>query len=112
MASNQDFRGAHIAGGVAGRDYTGDVIHHHGNSAQLDQLKAEIQALWVEVAGNRPTETIVQQAAIVGDIENDPTLRQRFVGMLKAAGTEAFKEAIDNPAVNVLVAAIEAWQEG
>ena len=30
--------------------------------------------------------------------------------MLQSVGTEAFKEAIDNPAVNVLVAAIEGWR--
>ena len=111
MANDPDFRGATFGGGFAGRDYTGDVIHHHGNSAEIEQLKAEIAALWAEVAGDRPTDTIVQQAAIISDIETNPTLKQRFVGMLKAAGTEAFKEAIDNPAVNVLVAAVEGWRE-
>ncbi len=44
-------------------------------------------------------------------IENNPTLKQRIIGLLKSAGTEAFKEALDNPFANVLVAAFQGWIE-
>ncbi|MGD1808964.1 hypothetical protein ACP6PL_26485 [Dapis sp. BLCC M126] len=43
--------------------------------------------------------------------ENNPTLKQRVIGVLKSAGTEAFKEALDNPVANVLVAAFQGWVE-
>ena len=109
--SVQNFSGAKIGGGVAGRDYTGDVIYG-GNTEEIERLKAEIAALWKKVAGDRTTQTFAQQAAIVTDIENNPTWRQRFVAAFKAGGIELLKEAIDNPAVNVLASAIEGWKEG
>lgn len=37
--------------------------------------------------------------------------KSRFINALRSGGTEAFKEAIDHPLVNIFVAAIEGWQE-
>ncbi|NEP30741.1 MULTISPECIES: hypothetical protein [Moorena] len=51
-------------------------------------------------------------AKAVDQIEGKPTLKQRVINVLKTGGTEAFKEAVDHPLVNVLFAAIEGWQEG
>ena len=50
-------------------------------------------------------------AKVVEEIESKPQLKTWIIGALKAAGTEAFKEAIDHPAVNVLFAAIEGWKD-
>jgi len=52
---------------------------------------------------------VVAQAVEI--VENNPTLKQRVIGVLKSAGTEAFKEALDNPIANVLVAAFQGWIE-
>ena len=41
----------------------------------------------------------------------EPTLKAKVINALKAGGTEAFKEAIDHPLVNILVATIEGWQD-
>ena len=41
------------------------------------------------------------------EIRNNPTLKARVIGALKSGGKEAFKEAVDNPLVNVLIAIIE-----
>ncbi|MCL2934470.1 MAG: hypothetical protein MGG11_20175 [Trichodesmium sp. MAG_R03] len=38
-------------------------------------------------------------------LENKPPLKQRVIEALKPSGTEAFKEAIDNPVANILIAA-------
>jgi hypothetical protein len=53
--------------------------------------------------------TVVARA--VDEIENNPTLKARVIGALKAGGTEAFKELIDHPLVNIVLASIEGWQE-
>ncbi|NEP22744.1 hypothetical protein [Moorena sp. SIO3I6] len=53
--------------------------------------------------------TVVTKAA--EQIEKNSTLKSRVVGALKSAGTEAFKEAIDHPLVNILVATIESWKD-
>ncbi|NEP06250.1 MAG: hypothetical protein F6K25_28230 [Okeania sp. SIO2G4] len=52
---------------------------------------------------------VVTQAIEI--VENNPTLKQRVIGALKSVGTEAFKEALDNPVANILVAAFQGWIE-
>jgi len=113
---NNDFRGASIGGGVAGRDYTGDVIHNHAAQQNLAEAAAEIQQLLKQLEQSYPTETLTQKAVVAEEaitrIENNPSLKERVIGALKSAGKEAFKEAVDHPLVNVLMAGIEGWQEG
>ncbi|WP_158069419.1 hypothetical protein [Moorena bouillonii] len=48
---------------------------------------------------------------VVDQIENNPTLKAKVINALKAGGVEAFKEAIDHPLVNILMATIEGWRE-
>lgn len=50
-------------------------------------------------------------AKAVDEIENNPTLKARVIGALKSGGTEAFKELIDHPLVNILLASIDGWQD-
>ena len=50
-------------------------------------------------------------AKAVDEIESNPTLKARVIGALKAGGTEAFKELIDHPLVNILLASIDGWQD-
>lgn len=113
---NNDFRGASIGGGVAGRDYTGDVIHNHTAQQNLAEAAAEIQQLLKQLEQSYPTETLTQKAVVAEEaikrIENNPTLKERVIGALKSAGKETFKEAVAHPLVNVLMAGIEGWQEG
>lgn len=44
-------------------------------------------------------------------IEKDPTLKARAINALKLGGTEVFKEAVNHPLVNILLATIEGWTE-
>ena len=44
-------------------------------------------------------------------IEQDPALRSRVIGALKAGGVEALKELVDHPLVTILLAALEGWQK-
>jgi hypothetical protein len=50
-------------------------------------------------------------ARAVDEIEKNPTRKARVVGALKAGGTEALKELVDHPLINILLAFIEGWQE-
>lgn len=113
---NNDFRGASIGGGVAGRDYTGDVIHNNAAKQNLAEAAAEIQQLLTQLEQTYPTETLSQQAVVAEEaikrIEANPTLKERVVGALKSAGVETFKEAVDHPLVNILLAGIDGWREG
>lgn len=112
---NNDFRGASIAGGVAGRDYTGNVINNYAAQQNLAEAAAEIQQLLKQLEQSYPTNTLTQKAFVAEEaikhIENNPTFKERVIGSLNYAGKEAFKEAIDHPLVNILMAGIEGWQQ-
>lgn len=112
---NNDFRGATLGGGVAGRDYTGDVIHNQAQQQSLTEAAAEIQTLLEQLSQTYPTETLTEQAIVAEQaldrIENNPTLKKRVIEVIQAMGVEAFREFIDHPVVNVLLAGIEKWKE-
>ncbi|MGF1487068.1 MAG: hypothetical protein ACFBSE_08145 [Prochloraceae cyanobacterium] len=88
------------------------------NEAQqqnLAQAASEIQQLLKQLSKTYPTSTSKEKMTVVAEavdqIETNPTLKARVINALKAGGTEAFKEAIDHPLVNILMASIEGWQD-
>ena len=81
----------------------------------LTDAAKEIQQLLEQLSDTYPTTTIKEKNIVVGEvveqIENHPTLKAKVINALKAGGTEALKEAINHPLVNILVASIEGWQQ-
>ncbi|MBS3027396.1 MAG: pentapeptide repeat-containing protein [Dolichospermum sp. DET50] len=85
---------------------------NEANQQNLAEAAKEIQNLLKQLKETNPTETSTVIAAKAADeIRNNSTLKARVISALKSGGKEAFKEAVDNPLVNVLVAIIEGWQE-
>jgi uncharacterized protein YjbI with pentapeptide repeats len=94
----------------------GDI--HQSTSEQRQNLAAaakEIQQLLEQLAQTYPTTTQTEKMIVmtkaVETIEQNPTLKARVIGALKAGGVETFKELIDHPLVNILVATLEGWQQ-
>ena len=106
-----DFRGATLGGGVAGRDYTGDVTHNYAQQGNLAEAAAEIQQLLEQLSQTYPTTTTTEQMAVatkaIEQIESDPTWKQRAVKALKQ-GTLSTLET--NPVGAFVVGAIKGWQ--
>nr|WP_293134896.1 pentapeptide repeat-containing protein [Okeania sp. SIO3I5] len=106
-------------GGFAGRDQIGGTFNDYSTNPEAKQnlveVAQEIQQLLKQLEQSNSTETTVGQMAVAAQaieiVENNPTLKQRVIGVLRSAGTEAFKEALDNPVANVLVAAFQGWIE-
>ncbi|WP_189525104.1 hypothetical protein [Nostoc sp. 'Peltigera membranacea cyanobiont' 232] len=120
--SNFDLKGAQFAGGLVNADTVnahqigGNITNYSTEQKQnLAQAAADIQQLLNQLSQTYPTTTTSQKMSVVAkavdEIENNPTLKVRVTGALKAGGTEAFKELIDHPLVNILLASIEGWQE-
>ncbi|NET86417.1 MAG: hypothetical protein F6J94_32560, partial [Moorea sp. SIO1F2] len=113
---NNDLRGAKFGGGFANRDQYGGTLNDYSKDHNLTEAAAEIQQLLEQLSQTNPTSSNAEKMAVVAkavdQIEDKPTLKQRMINVLKTGGTEAFKEAVDHPLVNVLLAAIEGWQEG
>lgn len=107
------FKDTKFDGGFAGRDYTGDVTHNYAQKGNLAEAAAEIQQLLEQLSQTYPTQTTAEKMAVVTEaaeqIERNPRLKARVINALKAGGTEAFKEAVDHPLVNILMTTIEAF---
>jgi hypothetical protein len=80
----------------------------------LAEAAQEIQQLLDQLSTTYPTTTSTDRmmvaAKAVEEIEKNPALKQRVIGAIKAGGVEALKELVDHPAVNILLATIEGWQ--
>jgi uncharacterized protein YjbI with pentapeptide repeats len=81
----------------------------------LAEAAKEIQQLLEQLSETYSTNTSREKNIVVGEavdrIESNPKLKAKVLNALKAFGIETFKEAIDHPLVNILVATIEGWQE-
>ncbi|NES46258.1 MAG: hypothetical protein F6K20_34780, partial [Moorea sp. SIO2C4] len=81
----------------------------------LAEAAAEIQQLLNQLSQTKATTTEIEKLAIVAkvtqEIKSNPTLKAKVINALEAEGTEALKEAIDHPLVNILMPMIEGWTE-
>lgn len=120
--SNFDLKNAQFAGGlvdadtVAATQIGGNITNYTPEQRQnLVDAAKEIQDLLQHLEQNYPTTTSAQKMTVVAkaidEIEKNPTLKARVIGALKSGGTEALKELVDHPLVNILVASIEGWQD-
>ncbi|NEP04517.1 MAG: hypothetical protein F6K25_15565 [Okeania sp. SIO2G4] len=106
-----------VAGNKQGKiqDTTFAPIINNAQQKTLAETAAEIQQLLKQLEQSNSTETTAGQMAVVTQaieiVENNPTLKQRVIGALKSGGTEAFKEAINHPVANVLVADFQGFRE-
>ncbi len=105
----------HMSGGeIKGNAKVAGVINE-AEEQDLAEAAAKIQALLEQLSETYPTTTSKEKNIVVGEavdqIENNPTLKSKVINALKAGGTEAFKEAVNHPLVNILLATIEGWQE-
>lgn len=116
---NYDLHGSTFGGGFVGRDQTGGTSYDYSTNSEAKQdlveAAQEIQQLLKQLEQSNPTEPTEEQMAVATQaievIKNHPTLKQRVIGVLKSAGTEAFKEAINHPIANILVAGFQGWIE-
>ena len=105
----------HISGGVIKDNAKIAGVINEAEQQNLAETAAEIQALLEQLSETYPTTTSGEKIIVVGEavdqIESNPTLKTKVINALKSGGTEAFKEFIDHPLVNILMATIEGWQE-
>ncbi|MBP5973398.1 hypothetical protein HW132_11790 [Brasilonema sp. CT11] len=99
------------------RDQVG-IQHNYApeQKQNLAEAAKEIQELLDQLSVSYPTTTESQKRAIayeaIAHIKRDkPTTWQRLRSATEAALIEAFKEVLDNPFVNVTVAAVEGYRK-
>jgi len=105
----------HMSGGeIKGNAKVAGILNE-ADQQNLAQAAPEIQQLLKQLSQTYPTNTIKEKIMFVGEvvdrIENNPQLKPKVINAIKAGGVEAFKEAINHPVVNILIATIEEWQD-
>ncbi|MFB2771620.1 pentapeptide repeat-containing protein [Pelatocladus sp. BLCC-F211] len=120
--STYNLQNAQFAGGLVDAETVhanqigGNITNYTSEQRQnLVEAAKEIEALLQHLQQNYPTTTSAERMTVVAkaveEIEKNSTLKARVIGALKAGGTEALRELVDNPLVNILLASIEGWQE-
>ena len=99
------------------RDQVG-IQHNYApeQKQNLAEAAKEIQELLDQLSQTYPTTTESQKQAVanqaIARIKRDnPTTWQRLRSATEAALIEAFKEVLDNPFVNITVAAVEGYRD-
>ncbi|OUC12470.1 MAG: hypothetical protein B0A82_22225 [Alkalinema sp. CACIAM 70d] len=89
------------------------TLNQFNNSPNLAQAARDIKELLDQLSKDYPSDTVAGQAMIgakaIEQIEKNPTLRQRVVNALKEAGSTALEEAVDHPAVKIVVAGTKGF---
>jgi hypothetical protein len=90
-------------------------IINESQPKSLAEVAKEIQELLDQLSQTYPTTKTTEKMAVVGKaidiIEENPSFKSKIIKVLKAVGTESFKEAVDHPLANILMAGVEAWME-
>ena len=90
----------------------GNTIQNSTSQQDLVNVAAEIKQL-LELGQIYPATTPIEKLIVVLDvvrqIERNPTLKVRIVKALSETDTELLKTLIDNPLVNIFLAAVEDW---
>jgi len=90
-------------------------IINESQQKSLAEVAKEIQELLDQLSQTNPTARTTERMAVVGKaidiIEENPSFKSKVIKVLKAVGTESFKEAVDHPLANILMAGVEAWTE-
>ncbi|AOY84132.1 pentapeptide repeat-containing protein [Moorena producens JHB] len=96
---------------VSSQESNAEQNNYEAPDKNLTEAAAEIQQLLEQLSQSNPTITEIEKLTVVAraaeEIKNNPTLKAKVINALKAGGVEAFKEAIDHPLVNILMATIE-----
>lgn len=81
----------------------------------LIDTATKIQKLIQQLEQTYPTHTPLEKQIVVTEvikrIENNPNLKSWVVGAMKEISIDALKELVNHPLVNVLMAALEGYQE-
>ena len=109
-----DLRGSQISGGIAGQDYTGDIIHNYAPNKNLAEAAKEIQQLLDQLSetypANSTNEKIVVATKALEEIEKNKPLVKRILSAFKAGGSSALEQSLSHPAASFLINFIKDWQ--
>jgi internalin A len=96
----------------SGDNIVGTKITNNNPSPNLSQAAADIKQLLDNLSNDYPDDSLNMIGAKAADkITDNPTLRSRVLSAITEASTTALEEAVDHPAIAILVAGIKGFKE-
>jgi len=90
-------------------------VINEADQRNLAEVAKEIQQLLDQLSETYPTTTSSEKCEVVTKaikvIENNSLLTSRIIRVLKAAGAEALRQAINRPSFSIFMASLEALKE-
>ena len=109
-------RSINIGGSLHGVASTGDHAVVHANSSSLSQISIvrEISDILEDLAIRYPNiaenhRLVLFQVELQKKADQDPTLKQRFLNIVKSGGFELVKVLTNNPFVSVTTEMLKSW---
>lgn len=96
-------------------NYVQGNYYASGEKQSLTEVAADIQKLLEQLDKSYPTDTTLGKMQIAAEtiksIENNPSLKERILSVLKASSVQAFGQLLNHPAASFVIAALEDWQK-
>ncbi|HIK11083.1 MAG TPA: hypothetical protein IGS52_12570 [Oscillatoriaceae cyanobacterium M33_DOE_052] len=96
----------------------GNITNTHSTSAQqknLTEAAAEIQQLLAQLSQSYPTTTAKEKRDLaikaIEEIDKNPDIKAKVINALRAGGTAALMELINNPVVRILTPMLDSLLE-
>jgi metal-dependent amidase/aminoacylase/carboxypeptidase family protein len=104
-----------MSGGKIGDQAKVAGVINEAEQRNLAEVAQEIQQLLDQLSETYPTTTTSEKDEVatkaIKTIEYDSLLTSRIIRVLKAAGAEALKQAINRPSFSIFTASLEALKE-
>ena len=108
---NSQFGIGQMSGGKIGDQAIVAGVINEAEQRNLAEVAKEIQQLLDQLSETYPTTTTSEKyevaAKAIKTIEDDSLLTSKIIRVLKAALTEALKQAVNHPLMNILMAGVE-----
>ncbi|NEQ47807.1 MAG: hypothetical protein F6K00_31475 [Leptolyngbya sp. SIOISBB] len=89
------------------------IQNQYNNLPNLSRAAKDIKELLDQLSKDYPSDTPSGQAIIgakaIEKIEKSPKLRERIIKALQEAGTTGLEEAIDHPAIKIVIAGAKGF---
>ena len=113
--SKYDLRYSKFGGGFAGNGgmQVGGTFIDASLNQTLVEVAQEMQQIYDQLLQAYPSTTLDEQLEIakkaIVEVENRPSLKERFVGLLKNGTAEALKEIVNRSGFNIVLEAARGW---
>ena len=90
-------------------------VINEGQQNNLNMIKVEIEQILKPLLEQYPTNTTSEQMIVasqaIQQIENNPSLKARFINAAKEGSLAALEQSLNHPVCSFIINAVKGWQE-